>query len=174
MQYLVDDNEGCGIVVSFVLDGGVALACCDDPCRPLEVASAIRAAPDEVAAVLDELRKLPFFSSFDRRFTAMFWSTDGSLESAEPWYRTYAFGGEILSNELMDDDDWRVEGGEYYGVDSFATNAMCEIADRVRPGFPTTLCEAEVELIAPRSANYRDEAIQDLVSGGVFSTEGIE
>lgn len=168
-RYIVDDNEGNAAVVQFLPGACVSAASSHDAARVLDPAKAIVTAPAGLQDALAPLLDLPLLE-FDHcpRITAVFWSHDATLAGHEPWFRTYLFGGEIFRRELMSDDAWRAESFEHYGLNNSISMTITQIVRRALPREVVVLTKEEETLLFPKDSKFRDEAIEQLVSGGVF------
>lgn len=167
--YTVDDNEGCVAVAKFLPGACVAAASSDDPTRSFDTAAAFALAPPNLRAELASLCALPIFEvAGASTVTTIFWSDGGFLQGPEPWPTCYIFGGEIFQRELLDEEAWKTEASEHYGLEGFGAEAIVQMARRSSADRPGVLSEQELRFLVPLDSKHRTEALDQLFSGGFF------
>jgi len=169
-QYIVDDNEGNGAIVKFLSEGCVAAIACHDPTRLFDVGSVASSVPPNIANALAATTALPFFSGANSQITAVFWTRGDVIESLEPWYLTYRYGGEIFRRELLEDEYWESEAEEHYDLDVRTAKTIVELAHkRGHIQDVVRLTETDMDSIVPPAAPYREEALAELMTSGTFA-----
>jgi hypothetical protein len=173
-RYIVGDSEGCTAIAAFLPAGCVVATSNKDPSRKFDTSAALAVAPPTLRAELAALCALPVFQFQGRSaITAIFWSEGEFFEGPEPWPNCYIFGGEIFHHELLDEEAWKARFPEWHSSTREEAEAIAQIARRSSRGCPTALSAQEIRFLVPPDSKHRDEALDQLFSGGVFkATQG--
>lgn len=166
---LVDGLGSCG-VVRFLWNGCVAALTSHNPWRQFDVVSAIAGAPDKHRATLKQVSHLPLLAESVRQLgiSSIFWSDGEQIEGGEPWPTLYAYGGELLAREILDDASWLTEAPEYWALEPEAASVITTIArQRCDRSGLITVSKEDIERILPGGAPHRAVGVQMLSDLGV-------
>jgi hypothetical protein len=141
------------------------------PASSPPVATTIALAPPKLRAGLDSLCQLPIFEfGGPPRITAVFWSEGEYFQGPEPWPSSYTFGGEIFRSELLDEETWLEAFAEERESHRRVAEGIVKIARRSLAARPVVLSRQEMALLIPPDSKHRNEAIKELLDGGIFET----
>jgi hypothetical protein len=168
-RYLVNDGEGNVAGALFLPDGRCVAAVSDhESSRAIDLATLAPRLPAGVYEPLASLFALPFLTSEYSSMTAVFWESGGKLCADEPWHLAYRFGGHIFRDELLGDEAWKAASEEEHGLPEGLADQILAIARRARWGQRIDVTEAEIALLVPSTSKHRDDALEELLYGGVF------
>jgi hypothetical protein len=168
-DYIISDGTGCLGVVRFDWNGCVAAFTSSNPWRELDVASAIASAPELHRQNLRDVCRLPLLAESNHPgITTLFWSDGGPLAGPDAWPTTYAYGGDLLHREALDDQRWTGEATEYWAVEVEALSVIVATARRrVGTVGPMAISAADYHCIVPADAPHRIDAVELLRSLGI-------
>ncbi len=170
-DYVIDTGEGSCGVVRFIAAGCVAVMINYDPWRKLDLAQVRATIPPTLQNVADEVCKIPLLNSpAQLGISCLFWSEGQTLRAHEPWPIAYKFGGELLRQEMLNDELWEAEAAVYYGLDEPTLSLVISVAKRrVTSNGIVVLTGDEIRSIVPQNSPHYTEAVQLLHDCGFAS-----
>lgn len=165
MRYVADDNQGNVGVVEFLHDGVVGAISARAPKRLFEPAGAIDLAPSGLREALGRVCELPLLQE-GLGVSAAFWTVGDFLQTLGTWGES---GTELFRRELLPGKIWEVEALAYYKLVPEVAHLAIAIASRAVVHAPlATLSEGELIQLIPKGSRYEREAIELLLSDGLF------
>ncbi len=161
-DYVIDTGEGSCGVVRFIATGCVAAMINYDPWRKLDVAQVCATIPPTLRDAAEEICKLPLLNSpAQLGISCLLWSEGEALRAHEPWPIAYKFGGELLRQEILDDELWQAEAAVYYDLDKPTLALIISVARRrVASTGSLALTGDDFRAIVPEESPHYTQAVQ--------------
>jgi hypothetical protein len=171
-HYLVNDHQGEYGMIRFRADGQcVGALHSGDPWRRSDIEAILAKVPSDLVRSLRSIVESPFLDSFRPPIgTAIFWSDRGQIVSTEEWETFYRYGAHAIRNELMPDSLWYDEAAENFDFTRRVPEVIASLARRrIDAGGPVILTAEEATVLLPAGSPGRDEALETLRTGGLWS-----
>ena len=174
IRYVADDNQGNVGLVEFQADGAVAAVSARAADRRFNRFRAIEMAPSELRAALAHLCDLPLLRD-GPGVSIVFWTVGEFMQSPDSWQDTLHSGAELFQRELLADPLWEPEGIAYYGLPANVAQLAMTVARRATVRSPLVrLSEHEFRQLVPKDSEHETEALDLLMSDGLFEIAGEE
>lgn len=168
VRYVADDNQGNVGVVEFLPAGVVAAISARAPEAEIDCMRAVERAPVELRDKLLAVCALPLLQE-GLGITAIFWSDGDRVMGPVNWDDLQRLGADLFRRELMPDTLWAHTGAAHYALSADVAHLAISAAARAVVDAPMLrLSEGELRLLVPRGSDYEDEALDLLLSEGLF------